>query len=235
MFEGSDVGDEDEEGFEYDDAASLRPESGGRAVEGIEEPLFDRHAAASAIRHVDHSKLYSSRKHIDLGEDLSPPRAAYAGGGRRKKQKEKEKGGGGKARGWSHGSESSGGNRSALAGWLEAIKFGGTGGSGSATSVAASDMVRTPGTGTGASTAGAGSRPGSRAGLPSFALGHGLGLRSNRESRTSMRSDEARDRSMSLGGLQMNMSKASEFDKWYVFWSSFFFIKRWQLNKGIFL
>lgn len=86
--------------------------------------------------------------------------------------------------------------------------------SGSATSVAASDTVRTPGTGTGT---GPGSRPGSRAGIPSFGLGPGSGSRSNRGSGASMRSDEARDLSMSLGGLRMNMSKASEFDKWYVF------------------
>ncbi|OWZ69270.1 hypothetical protein AYX15_00120 [Cryptococcus neoformans] len=154
VFEGSDVGEEDEDGFEYDaDTVSPRPE-GGAVGEGMMEPLFDRRAAASAVHNVDHPKFSRLRnQYINLGEDLDPPRPAYAGagtGGRGKREKEVEKKKGGKARGLSHGSESSGGNRSALAGWLEAIKFGGAGGggmSGSATSVAASDTVRTPGTG----------------------------------------------------------------------------------------
>ncbi|WVQ97009.1 hypothetical protein IAU59_004119 [Kwoniella sp. CBS 9459] len=148
-------------GFEYDRDEDSDP---GHAIQEEEdevsndhsrEPRFDRHAAAHAVRNVDNpgsSVVHSPFEgpHVELAEELGLPRPAYA-------VEEAQDRAQRKGRGWSHGSSSSGGNRTALSGWLESMRIGGGGGHGHANG-----------------------------------HGQGAGIRSNRTSRTSVRSDEYR-------------------------------------------
>ncbi|WVQ85480.1 hypothetical protein IAT38_007645 [Cryptococcus sp. DSM 104549] len=183
-------------GFDYDRDDDDLPEgaTGSGAVEGADadadaderarerEPRFDRQAAAHAVRYVDHPNsaqiVYTpadAYPQVDLSEELDPPRPAYAMGGSEGRASGAEKRR--KSRGWSHGSSSSGGNRSALTGWLEAMRIGG-GGAGSAQSGAS--------------------------GVSGTGAGHGV--RSNRTSRTSVRSDEYR---VMLGSGAQGQGQAS--------------------------
>ncbi|WVF70948.1 hypothetical protein IAT40_005743 [Kwoniella sp. CBS 6097] len=118
-------------GFEYDrDEESGDEHNQVQQEEEISndhsrEPRFDRHAAAHAVRNVDNpdsSVVHSPWEgpHVDLAEELGPPRPAYA---LEESQDRDQR----KSRGWSHGSSSSGGNRTALSGWLEAMRIGGSG------------------------------------------------------------------------------------------------------------
>ncbi|WWD18183.1 hypothetical protein CI109_102632 [Kwoniella shandongensis] len=171
-------------GFEYDQ--DEEPDSADER-ERAKEPRFDRHAAAHAVHQVDNpdsSVTYTpdAGPHIDLSEVLDPPRPAYA------QQAEQDRR---KSRGWSHGSSSSGGNRSALTGWLETMRIGGNGGTNGGHN------------------------------------GSGHGIRSNRTSRTSVRSEEMRtmmssQSSTGLGRISMdqrpnglaNGSSQDNNDKW---------------------
>ncbi|WVW80424.1 hypothetical protein I302_102405 [Kwoniella bestiolae CBS 10118] len=110
-------------GFEYDRDEEGEQEQEGEREESVDhsmEPRFDRHAAAHAVRNVDHphkSVIYSPTDgpHIDIAEQLDPPKPSYFNHGNKDERK---------SRGWSHGSSSSGGNRSALTGWLESMRIG---------------------------------------------------------------------------------------------------------------
>ncbi|KAK6907621.1 AGC/PDK1 protein kinase [Kwoniella mangroviensis CBS 8886] len=116
-------------GFEYDrdeeDEHEQPHEQEGEHDESIDhskEPRLDRHAAAHAVRNVDHphkSVTYSPTEgpHIDIAEQLDPPKPSYLSHGNNSRDERK-------SRGWSHGSSSSGGNRSALTGWLESMRIG---------------------------------------------------------------------------------------------------------------
>ncbi|OCF43220.1 AGC/PDK1 protein kinase [Kwoniella heveanensis CBS 569] len=119
-------------GFEYDrdEDSDHEPHQDQHVHEEVSndhsrEPRFDRHAAAHAVRNVDNpdsSVVHSpfDGPHVDLAEELGPPRPAYAIEGSQDRDQRK-------SRGWSHGSSSSGGNRTALSGWLEAMRIGGGG------------------------------------------------------------------------------------------------------------
>ncbi|WWC60568.1 uncharacterized protein I303_103142 [Kwoniella dejecticola CBS 10117] len=122
-------------GFEYDqddeDEEQDHPPIGAGDEEGegrgeansidhSKEPRFDRHAAAHAVQNVDYpdrSVVYSpvDGPHIDIAEQLDPPKPSYFHHSGKDERK---------SRGWSHGSSSSGGNRSALTGWLESMRIG---------------------------------------------------------------------------------------------------------------
>ncbi|WWC68385.1 uncharacterized protein I206_102310 [Kwoniella pini CBS 10737] len=115
-------------GFEYDqddeeveqDHEHIGEEDEQESNDYSKEPRFDRHAAAHAVRNVDYpdkSVVYSpvDGPHIEIAEQLDPPKPSYL-----QHSGKDEK----KSRGWSHGSSSSGGNRSALTGWLESMRLG---------------------------------------------------------------------------------------------------------------
>ncbi|KAK8865634.1 hypothetical protein IAR55_000779 [Kwoniella newhampshirensis] len=157
-------------GFEYDQ--DEEPDS-VEERERAKEPRFDRHAAEHAVHQVDNpgsSLTYNpdDGNHVDLSEALDPPRPAYA----QEAQQEQDRR---KSRGWSHGSSSSGGNRSALTGWLETMRIGGNGGSGS-----------------------------------NSLNGIGHGVRSNRTSRTSVRSEEVRTMMGSQSGLGLGRNSMEQ-------------------------
>ncbi|WVR05603.1 hypothetical protein IAU60_002624 [Kwoniella sp. DSM 27419] len=155
-------------GFEYDQdhepdgpanqSEQTQAEDNEQTPRG-QEPLFDRRAAAHAVRHVD----FPDSAHDDFSEELGPPRPAYAVESQQERDRDSRK-----SRGWSHGSSSSGGNRSALTGWLESMRLGGTG--------------------------------------PGHASGSVSGFRSNRTSRTSVRSDEYKVMMGSTGSMPPSQS-----------------------------
>ncbi|WRT65952.1 uncharacterized protein IL334_002903 [Kwoniella shivajii] len=149
-------------GFEYDrdEDEEIVPNEGMEEDDHTNEPRIDRNAAAYAVRNVDYpgnSVIHTpdDGPHIDITatERLDPPRPAYATESSSSIFKDSKKN-----RGWSHGSSSSGGNRSALTGWLESMRIGG----GTTQQHNYHNSIGTP------------------------------GIRSNRTSRTSVRSDEMR-------------------------------------------
>ncbi|WVQ71191.1 hypothetical protein IAR50_000716 [Cryptococcus sp. DSM 104548] len=121
------VFDEDGDGFEYeydDDEPGLDPHTGER-----HSPFYDAESAARAVDSVDnpdHRNVYTPTN----SNQLDPPRPTYAYNTKpyhsRDSSEVSKKGNGrkmGKGRGWSHGSESSGMARNALAGWLDSLRF----------------------------------------------------------------------------------------------------------------